>query len=137
MEKLYDVGIAAATSGTTAFLLAKLLSGGTADQSRVGSISGATAVGISAAVGSATAQLAHDYVLPHIPQPEKYATVEAAALNAAAAGIGAYGSVYLLDADAARSDGMAYAAYAIGGEMLGNYLKDNFIAPVVHAKMRV
>lgn len=50
----------------------------------------AAAIGLGAAGGSIAGDLAHKYVLPHIPQNEKYLGVESAAVSVAAAVAGAY-----------------------------------------------
>lgn len=48
------------------------------------------AIGLGAAGGSVAGDLAHKYILPHIPQSEKYIGVESAAVSVAAAIAGAY-----------------------------------------------
>jgi len=61
------VGLAA-TMGLSAYVLAQLLSGGSANRQLYHGLTTATAVGIATGVGSMVAKAGHDYVLPHIPQ---------------------------------------------------------------------
>lgn len=136
MDKVYDYGAAAATTGASAFLLAKVLGGQSSSNAISGGMSIATTVGLAAAAGSVISKLSHDYVLPHIPQPEKWATIEAGALNVVASGGGAIGAVYLMDPAEARADALPIAFYAVAGEMLGGYIHQNFIAPMIpHPKL--
>jgi len=60
----------------------------------------ATAVGIATGFGSMVAKASHDYVLPHIPQANKWKTIESASLNAGMAG--AWGYVALMDSNVAK-----------------------------------
>lgn len=53
-------------------------------------IPGSIAVGLGCAGGSVTGDLAHKYVLPHIPQNQKYLKAESAAVSIGAAIGGAY-----------------------------------------------
>ena len=50
----------------------------------------AAAIGLGAAGGSIAGDLAHNYVLPHIPQSEKYLGIESAAVSIGASVAGAY-----------------------------------------------
>lgn len=129
MEKVKEYGGAATTTGATAYLLTKLLSNSDSNKTTYGGMSIASTVGVAAAVGSVSSKLAHDYVLPHIPQSEKWQTVEAAAINATASGAGSVGYVYLMDPSLARADALQISLYSIGGEMLGNYIFDHFVKP--------
>ena len=54
------------------------------------SVPQAAAIGLGAAGGSVVGDLAHKYVLPHIPQNEKYIGVESAAVSIAGSIAGAY-----------------------------------------------
>jgi len=90
----------------------------------------ATAVGIATGVGSMVAKAGHDYVLPHIPQANKWKTIESALLNAGMAGAGAWGYVALMDSDVAKADAVPIIGYAIGGEIVGQYFYDSFIKPL-------
>jgi len=75
------VGLAA-TTGLSAYVLAQLLSGGSANRQLYHGMTTTTAVGIATGVGSMVAKAGHDYVLPHIPQADKWKTIELASLNA-------------------------------------------------------
>jgi len=90
------VGLAA-TMGLSAYVLAQLLSGGSANRQLYHGMTTAMAVGIATGVGSMVAKASHDYVLPHIPQADKWKTIESASLNAGMAGAGAWGYVALMD----------------------------------------
>jgi len=68
------VGLAA-TTGLSAYILAQLLSGGSASRQLYHGMTTATAVGIATGVGSMVAKAGHDYVLPHIPQANKWTTI--------------------------------------------------------------
>ncbi len=54
------------------------------------SIPSSLALGLGAAGGSVVGDLAHQYVLPHIPQDQKYLGIESAAISIGAAAGGAY-----------------------------------------------
>jgi len=82
------VGLAA-TTGLSAYVLAQLLSGSSTNRQLYHGMTTATAVGIATGVGSMVAKAGHDYVLPHIPQANKWKTIESAGLNAGMAGVGA------------------------------------------------
>jgi len=82
------VGLAA-TTGLSAYVLAQLLSGGSANRQLYHGMTTATAVDIATGVGSMVAKAGHDYVLPHIPQANKWKTIESTSLNAGMAGAGA------------------------------------------------
>jgi len=98
------VGLAA-TTGLSAYVLAQLLSGGSANRQLYHGMTMAMAVGIATGVGSMVAKASHDYVLPHIPQADKWKTIdELASLNAGMAGTCAWGYVALMDSDVAKAD---------------------------------
>jgi len=90
----------------------------------------ATAVGIATGVGSMVAKASHDYVLPHIPQADKWKTVESATLNAGMARVGAWLYIVLMDSDVAKADAVPIIGYAVGGEIVGQYIYDGFIKPI-------
>jgi len=94
----------------------------------------ATAVGIATGVGSMVAKAGHDYVLPHIPQPDKWKTIKFASLNAGMAwnslGAGAWGYFALMDSDVAKANAVPSIGYAVGGEIVGQYIYDGFIKPL-------
>jgi len=62
------VGLAA-TTGLSAYVLAQLLSGGSANRQLYHGMTTATAVGIATGVGSMVAKASHDYVLPPSLRP--------------------------------------------------------------------
>ena len=70
----------AVTTGLSAYLLAKLLSGGSGDRQLYGGMTTASAVGVATGVGSIVAKLGHEYVIPHIPQADRWKTIESAPL---------------------------------------------------------
>jgi len=116
------VGLAAIT-GVSTYILAQLLMGGSANRQLYHGMTTATAVGIATGVGSMVAKASHDYVLPHIPQANKWKTIESASLNAGMAGTGAWGYVALMDSNVAKAD-MPIIGYALGGEVVGHYIYD-------------
>jgi len=91
----------------------------------------ATAVGIAIGVGSMVAKAGHNYVLPHIPQADKWKTIKSASLNAGMAGAGAWGYVALMDSDIAKANAVPIIGYALGGKIVGQYIYDSFIKPLV------
>jgi len=120
------VGLAA-TTGLSAYVLAQLLSGGSANRQLYHGMTMATAVGIATGVGSMVAKASHDYVLPHIPQADKWKTVKSASLNAGMASTGAWGYVALMDSDVAKADAVPIIGYAVRGEIVGQYIYNGFI----------
>jgi len=90
----------------------------------------ATAVGIATGVNSMVAKAGHDYVLPHIPQANKWKTIESASLNAGMASAGAWGYVALMDSNVAKADAVPIIGYTLGGEIVGHYIYDGFIKPL-------
>jgi len=90
----------------------------------------ATVVGIATGVGSMVAKASHDYVLPHIPQADKWRTIELALFHAGMAGAGAWGYVALMDSDVAKANAFPIIGSAVGGEIVGQYIYDGFIKPL-------
>jgi len=123
------VGLAA-TSDLSAYVLAQLLSGGSANRQLYHGMTTATAVGIATGVGSMVAKAGHDYFLPHIPQANKWKTVESASLNTGMAGAGAWGYVALMNSDVAKANTVPIIGYAVGGEIVGKYIYNWFIKPL-------
>jgi len=123
------VGLAA-TTGLSAYVLAQLLSGSSANRQLYHGMTTATAIGIATGVGLMVAKAGHDYVLPHIPQADKWKTIESASLNAGMAGLGAWGYVTLMDSDVAKANAVPIIGYAVGGEIVGQYTYDGFIKPL-------
>jgi len=109
------VGLAA-TTGLSAYVLAQLLSGSSANRQLYHGMTTATAVGIATGVGSMVAKAGHDYVLPHIPQADKWNTIKSASLKAGMAGVGAWGYV-----------AVPIIGYTVGGKIVGQYIYDGFI----------
>jgi len=66
----------------------------------------------------------------HIPQADKWKTIESASLNAGLAGTGAWGYVALMNSDVAKADAVPIIGYAVGGEIVGQYIYDGFIKPL-------
>jgi len=123
------VGLAA-TMGLSAYVLAQLLSCSSANRQLYHGMTTATAVGIATGVSSMVAKAGHDYILPHIPQADKWKTIKSASLNAGMAGAGAWGYVVLMDSNVAKADTVPIISYAVGGEIVGQYIYDGFIKPL-------
>jgi len=123
------VGLAA-TTGLSAYVLAQLLSSGSANRQLYHGMTTATAVGIATGVGSMVAKAGHDYVLPHIPQADKWKTIKSASLNTGMAGVGAWGYVALMDSNVAKADAVPIIGYAVGGEIVGQHIYDSSIKPL-------
>ena len=85
-EVLTKATLTAAIAGTAA---AFLIPSGSVSLAGM-SIPQAAAIGLGAAGGSIAGDLAHKYILPQIPQNEKYLGVESAAVSVGAAIAGAY-----------------------------------------------
>jgi len=127
MDMALDYVGLATTTGLSAYVLAQLLSSGSANRQLYHGMTTATAVGIATGVGSMVAKVGHDYVLPHIPQADKWKTIESALLNAGMAGVGAWGYVVLMDSKDAKADKVPIIGYAVRGEIVGQYI---FIKPL-------
>jgi len=119
----------AVTTGLSAYLLAKVVSGGSSDRLLYGSMSRALAVGIATGIGSIVANAGHEYVIPHIPQSNRWKTVKTAALNSGLAGAGVWGYVALMDSHVAKVDTLPIIGYSVVGEAIGHYAYDSFIKP--------
>jgi len=78
MDTALDYVGLAATTGLSAYVLAQLLSGGSANRQLYHGMTTTMAVGIATGVGSMVAKASHNYVLPHIPQADKWKTIELA-----------------------------------------------------------
>jgi len=130
MDTALDYVGLAATTGVSAYVLAQLLAGGSANRQLYHGMTTATAVGIATGVGSMVAKASHDYVLPHIPQADKWKTIELALLNARMAGAGAWGYMALMDSNVAKANAVPIIGYALGGEIVGHYIYDSFIEPL-------
>jgi hypothetical protein len=80
-------------------------------------------MGIGAAAGSLSADLAHKYLIPHIPANQKYEKAEFAAISVVASGLGTY-LVSNLIGGAKISLAIALGA---GSYISGDYIYHNFI----------
>jgi len=129
MDMALDYVGLAATTGLTAISLHSY-SGSSAHRQLYHGMTTATAVGIATGVGSMVAKAGHDYVLPHIPQADKWKTIKSTSLNAGMAGAGAWGYVALMDSNVAKADTVPIIGYAVGGEIVGQYLYEGFIKPL-------
>ena len=78
------------------------------------------AIGLANAGASVAADLSHDYILPHIPQPQQFANIESAAL-----GIGVSGgtTAYLLSSGRIGSE-TTMNAFLLGA---GSYVAGDYI----------
>jgi len=130
MDMALDYVGLAATMGISAYVLAQLLVGGSTNRQLYHGMTTATAVGIATGVGSMVAKAGHDYVLPHIPQADKWKTIESALLNARMAGAGAWGYIALMDSNVAKAKAVPIIGYALGSEIVGHYIYDGFIKPL-------
>jgi len=131
MDTALDYFGLAATTGLSAYVLAQLLSGGSANRQLYYGMTTATAVGIATGVGSMVAKASHDYVLPHIPQANKWKIIESASLNVGMTSTGALGYIELIDCDVAKANAEPIIGYAVGGEIVGQYIYDGFIKPLL------
>lgn len=80
---------AALTAAIAGVAATFLLSEGSASIAGM-SVPQSVAIGLGAATGSVAGDLAHKYVLPHIPQNQKYMGAESAAVSIVASIAGAY-----------------------------------------------
>jgi len=85
------------------------------------------AIALGAGMGAIVADFAHKYVMPHVTKDEKMQTIDSALLNAGVSAATAVGVVGLMDRDAAMKYWLPISLYAIGGEFIGNYVKNNFV----------
>jgi len=130
MDTALDYVGLAATTGLSAYALAQLLSGDSANRQLYYGMTMAIAVGIATGVGSMVAKAGHDYVLPHIPQADKWKMIESALLNAGMAGAGAWGYVALMDSDVVKANAVPIIGYAVRGEIVDQYIYDGFLKPL-------
>jgi hypothetical protein len=82
------------------------------------SVPQAAAIGLGAASGSIAGDLAHKYVLPHIPQNEKYVEAESAVVSVGAAIAGAYVAMNMI------GDTPIMTPVMLGG---GSYLLSDYV----------
>lgn len=110
-----EIASKAALTGALAGLAAVVLVGGDATVPLAGiQLPTSVAVGLGCAAGSVSGDLAHKYVLPHIPQNQKFAGVESVAISAGASVLGAY--------VATMGTGLPFTTVAMlgGGSFLGS-----------------
>jgi hypothetical protein len=131
MQAITQYGAQALTVGASAYLLSKVLGGSGSSEELGSGIDAAAAIALGSVAGSLLAAVAHDYVLPHLPQSDKLTTIESAALNIGASAGGAIALIYLMDGSAAASHWMPIATYAVAGEIAGNYLYGQFVNPAL------
>jgi len=84
------------------------------------------ALGLSAAGDSVAADLAHDYILPHIPGNEKYANPEAALLGLGTAG--AASALIYNQGGVGVPQSMNLFLVGAGSYAAGEYIDRNFLA---------
>lgn len=86
------------------------------------------AIGITNAAASVGADLAHEYIFPHIPGNEKYAAAESAALGLAVSG---FGTAYLLNRENLQvGTFMNGAALGAGSYALADWIDGRFLGGV-------
>jgi hypothetical protein len=81
------------------------------------------AISLGAAAGSLSADLAHKYIMPHIPTNQKYEKAEFAAISVSASGLGTF-TVSNLIGSALMAPTFALSARSY---ILGDYIYHNFI----------
>jgi hypothetical protein len=86
-------------------------------------VPGSVAMGIGAAASSLSADLAHKYLIPHIPANQKYEKAEFAAISVAASGLG----TYLVSNMIGGADIDPAIALGAGSYISGDYIYHNFI----------
>lgn len=85
----------------------------------------AVPVAAGVAAGSVAGDLAHIYVLPHIPQNQKYVALESAAVSVAAAGAGSYLGASMFE----RADPFIMVALGAGAYVTGDYIQHEMLKP--------
>jgi hypothetical protein len=86
-------------------------------------VPGSVAMGLRAATGSVSADLAHKYIMPHIPANQKYEKAEFAAISVVASGLGTFAASNLIG-----SAPMVPAfALGAGSYLSGDYIYHNFV----------
>jgi hypothetical protein len=86
-------------------------------------VPGSVAMGLGAAAGSLSADLAHKYIMPHIPANQKYEKAEFAAISIIASGAGTFAVSNLLGS----APMVPTFALGAGSYISGDYLYHNFI----------
>lgn len=79
----------------------------------------AVPVALGAATGSLVGDLAHSYIIPHIPVAQKYQAIESAAVSVGAAGAGTYLAANLFQ----NANPLVMVAVGGGSYIAGEYLE--------------
>lgn len=82
------------------------------------------AIGAAAATGSVGADLAHTYILPHIPGHEKFLRIESAAVGIGASGLATMGTMQLMHASGEKA--MDAFILGAGSYVAGDYISEKF-----------
>jgi hypothetical protein len=86
-------------------------------------VPGLVAIGLGAAAGSLSADLAHKYIMPHIIANQKYKKAEFAAISIIASGAGTFAVSNLLGS----TPMVPTFAVGAGSYIFGDYIYHNFI----------
>lgn len=118
----------AGLTGVTAALAAYVVTGDNAGRTInvLGmDLPGVAVIGLGGAAGSLTADMAHQWIFPLIPNNEKYDRAEAAALSVGAAGAGCYIASSLLGPSPALLPSIAIGS---GSFIASDYVYHNFVS---------
>lgn len=86
------------------------------------------ALGAGLGFGSSfVSELAHKYVLPHIPGNEKYMTMESMVLSLASSGGAFVIAAKLINAEVNMSEMKTFAIAGMAAEVLSGYVSTNFL----------
>jgi hypothetical protein len=86
------------------------------------------ALGLGLGVASSfMAELAHNYVLPHIPGHEKYLTIESMVLSVAASSGAFVIGAKIINTDINASEMKTFAMVGAASEVLSGYIATNFL----------
>ena len=92
----------------------------------------AAGVGLGTFVGSYAGALAHDFLLPGLHISQRFQDPAAAALSLATVTGANYGSLLAMNSTLPGELGMMQiAGWAIGAEVLGSYIYDSVINPMI------
>lgn len=120
-EILTKATLTGALAGTAAALL---VPGGSVSLGGM-SVPGSVALGLGAAGGSVAGDLAHKYILPHIPQNAKYEGVESAAISVGAAIGGSYLVMNMMGDVPLMTPILLGGGSYIGADYLNRYVFDS------------
>jgi len=127
MEQISEYALQFGTVGALAWLLTKVITGGNSNCVLADGRTCTEAMALSAGTGAIVADFAHKYVMPHVTKDEKMQTIDSVLLNARVSAATAVGVVGLMDRDAAMKYWLPISLYAISGEFISNYVKNNFV----------